>query len=65
MTNSIAKSTQAMWQEITDDRAECVNGGNWKQDFKIGDVGALQINGGDGVQNNYYIFNFFFGGKRR
>lgn len=65
MTNSIAKVTQAMWQEITDDRAECVNGGSWEQDFNFGNVGALQINGKDGVQNNYFIFNFFFGGKKK
>ncbi len=56
MTNSI---TKVMWQEITDERAECLNGGGWK-DIYLGSVGALQVNGGDGVQNNYYIFNFYF-----
>ncbi|WP_310488424.1 hypothetical protein [Chamaesiphon sp. VAR_69_metabat_338] len=65
MTNSIAKADRVMWQEITEDRAECVNGGSWKQEFNLGDVGAIQVNGGNGVQNNYYIFNFFLGGKRR
>jgi hypothetical protein len=67
MTNSL---TKVMWQEITDDRAECLNGGGWKdQDIYLGSVGALQVNGGNGVQNNYYIFNFYFnvggsGGKK-
>lgn len=61
MTKSI---TEVMWQEITDDRAECLNGGNWK-DIYLGSVGALQVNGGNGVQNNYYtfIFNINLGGS--
>jgi hypothetical protein len=62
MTKSITKN---MWKEIADDRAECVNGGGWLTDLNIGSVGAIQINGGDGVQNNYYTFNFYFGGNRR
>ncbi|WP_309727947.1 hypothetical protein [Chamaesiphon sp. OTE_75_metabat_556] len=67
MTQSITtKSTaKVMWKEITEDRAESLNGGGWFTDFNIGSVGALQINGGDGVQNNYYIFNFYIGGKNR
>ncbi len=67
MTQSITTQsvTKVMWNEITDDRAECLNGGGWFKDFNIGSVGALQVNGGDGVQNNYYIFNFYIGGKNR
>jgi hypothetical protein len=61
MTQSIAK---VMWKEINDDRAECLNGGGWLKDLTLGSVGAIQINGGDGVQNNYYIFNIFLGGNR-
>jgi hypothetical protein len=67
MTQSITTQliAKVMWKEITDDRSECLNGGGWFKDFNIGSVGALQINGGDGVQNNYYIFNFYIGGKHR
>jgi hypothetical protein len=54
---------EIMWKEIEDDRAECLNGGGWK-DVIFGNVGALQINGDDGVQNNYYTFNFYLGGRR-
>ena len=56
--------TKIMWTEIKDDRAENINGGSWKN-FYLGSVGALQVNGGNGVQNNYYIFNIFLGGRRR
>ena len=52
--------TKMMWTEISDDRAECLNGGGWK-DLYLGSVGALQVNGGNGVQNNYFIFNFNLG----
>jgi hypothetical protein len=61
MTQSIAN---VMWKEINDDRAECLNGGSWK-DFNLGSVGALQINAGNGVQNNYFIFNIILGGRYR
>lgn len=61
MTKPIA---EFMWKGIEDERAECLNGGGWK-DFNIGSVGALQINGDDGVQNNYFIFNITLGGCRR
>ncbi len=54
--------TKVMWTEINDDRAECVNGGGWK-DLYLPSVGALQINGGNGIQNNFFIFNIDLGKK--
>lgn len=62
MTKPLAK---VMWKELDDDRAQSLNGGGRWKDFYIGSVGALQVNGGDGVQNNYYIFNIYLGGRRR
>ncbi len=56
--------TKVMWTELQDDRSESINGGSWKNLY-LGSVGALQVNGGNGVQNNYYIFNIFLGGRRR
>lgn len=52
--------TKMMWIQISDDRAESLNGGGWKELY-LGSVGALQVNGGNGVQNNYFIFNFNLG----
>ena len=53
-----------VWQEIDDRLAETVNGGaNRSQSLYLGSVGALQVNGGDGIQNNFYI-NFNFGRGR-
>ncbi len=58
--------TETMWKEIDDNCAESLNGGavRW-QNFNIGSVGALQVNGGNGVQNNYYIFSVNLGGRRK
>jgi hypothetical protein len=58
--------TKMMWKEIDDTQAESLNGGKNKwQDLYLGSVGALQINGGDGTQNNYYNFNFYLGSYRK
>ena len=56
--------TKIVLTEITDLQAETLNGGSivreW-QSFYFDKVNSLQINGRDGVQNNF-IFNF--GNKR-
>ena len=47
-----------MWKEIDDSQAESLNGGRGGlPNFYLGSVNALQINAGNGIQNNYYIFN--------
>ncbi len=54
--------TQIVLKEIDDCSAEIISGGSnrkW-QDLYLGNIGALQVNGGNGVQNNFYIFNFNF-----
>jgi hypothetical protein len=59
---------QLVLKEIDDNLAANLNGGAGKwQDLYLASVGALQINGGNGVQNNYYIFNIDlnFGGRRK
>ena len=51
--------TQIVLTEITDLQAETLNGGfkgEW-QSFYFDQVKYLQINGRDGVQNNF-VFNF-------
>jgi hypothetical protein len=53
--------TQIAWKEVDDLQAETFNGGkNTWQSLYLDSVGALQINGGNGIQNNFYIFNFNF-----
>lgn len=56
--------TKILLTEITDLQAETLNGGSivrdW-QSFYFDKVNSLQINGRDGVQNNF-VFNF--GSKR-
>jgi hypothetical protein len=55
--------TKIVLAEITDLQAETLNGGfkgDW-QNFYFDTVKYLQINGRDGVQNNYFIN---FGNKR-
>jgi hypothetical protein len=53
------KMTQLVLTEINDLQAETLNGGtkSW-QNLYLDNVGALQVNGGNGVQNNFYVFNF-------
>lgn len=56
-----------VWQEIDDRLAETVNGGvnaSW-QSLYLDSVGALQVNGGDGIQNNYYFYFNFGGGRHK
>jgi hypothetical protein len=55
--------TKIVLTEITDLQAETLNGGfkgDW-QSFYFDKVNNLQINGRDGVQNNFF---FNFGNKR-
>ena len=57
--------TNIVLTEITDLQAETLNGGsknNW-QSLYFDTVNNLQINGLNGVQNNYF-FNFNFGRNR-
>ncbi len=53
--------TKLVLKEIDDDLAASLNGGGKLTDIFLNNVSALQINGGNGVQNNYYIFNVNIG----
>jgi hypothetical protein len=51
--------TKIMWKEIDESQAESLSGGKrGLPDFYLGSVNALQVNAGNGIQNNYYVFTF-------
>ena len=58
--------TEIMWEEIDESQAENLSGGRiGLPDFYLGSVNALQVNAGNGIQNNYYVFTFIKIGDRR